>query len=96
MATRPVAGGAAAGWLTAESALTAAASRVLALVDQHPDIHTREPVAGLVQTWHEGVPRLGFARQWFNEAARIHDEALAQFPTRLLVPLFGFGPAGRI
>ncbi len=96
MAARPVPAGAAARWLAAESALTSAASRVLALVEQHPDVSAREPVAGLVRAWHEEAPRLGFARQLFNEAARSHDEALAQFPTRLLVPLFGFGPAGRI
>ncbi len=96
MASRPLPDGAVANWIAAESALTAAASGVLALVEQHATVRAAEPVAGLVQGWHEAGPRLGFARQLFNESARAHDEALAQFPTRLLVPLFSFRPAGRI
>jgi LemA protein len=53
-------------------------------------------VAGIVRAWHEREPRLAFARQLFNDAAQTYDAALVQFPTRLLVRLFGFGPAGRL
>ena len=83
-------------WVAAESALTAAASRIFALLEQHAELRAQEPVAGIVRAWHEREPRLAFARQLFNEAARTYDAALVQFPTRLLVRLFGFGPAGRL
>jgi LemA protein len=36
------------------------------------------------------------ARQWFNDAAASHDAAIAQWPTRLLVPAFRFSAAGRL
>ena len=49
-----------------------------------------------VVAWGALEPRLVYRRQKFNEAAFIYNEALAQFPTRLLVPLFGFRRAGRI
>ena len=41
-------------------------------------------------------PRLGFARQLFNDAAQAYNDAARQFPTRLLTHLFGFGTAGRL
>jgi LemA protein len=96
MSARHAPAAAAAQWLAAESALTAAASRVFALLEQQPALVAQEPLAGLVRTWRELTPRLGFARQLFNDAASSYDEALAEFPTRLLVRLFGFGRAGRI
>ena len=40
--------------------------------------------------------RLAAARQGFNDAAQAYDAAIAQFPTRLLVPWFGFERAGRL
>ncbi|MDO8419132.1 MAG: LemA family protein [Rubrivivax sp.] len=96
MAARPVAEDRASDWVAAESALTAAASRTLALVEQQAELRAREPVAGLVHAWRELEPRLVFRRQKFNEAAFTYNAALAQFPTRLLVALFGFRRAGRI
>lgn len=96
LAARTVADGAAAHWVTAESALTAAASRVFALLDQHVELRSQEPVSSLVAAWRALEPRLLFRRQKFNEAAFTYNAALAQFPTRLLVPLFGFRRAGRI
>jgi LemA protein len=96
MASRVAAEGTAASWVAAEGALTAAASRVFALLEQHAELRTQEPMAGIVRTWHEREPRLAFARQLFNEAAQSYNAALAQFPTRLLVRLFGFRRAGRL
>jgi len=93
---RAVAAAEAAQWVAAESALTAAASRIFALLEQHAELRAREPVAGIVHTWHEVEPRLVFRRQKFNEAAFTYNAALEQFPTRLLVSLFGFRRAGRI
>jgi LemA protein len=39
--------------------------------------------------------RLAAARRSFNDAAQSYDDAIAQFPTRLLVRWFGFQRAGR-
>lgn len=39
--------------------------------------------------------RLADARERFNDSGQTYDRAIAQFPTRLVVPLFGFRRAGR-
>ncbi len=46
--------------------------------------------------WHANEQRLAFARQAFNAAVDAYNAALAQFPTRLLRPLFGFAPAAQV
>lgn len=40
--------------------------------------------------------RLVFRRQLYNQAAHHYNEAVQQFPTRLLTPLFRFAPAGTL
>jgi LemA protein len=96
MAARPVDTGRAQAWVTAESALAAAASRVFALLEQHEALCAQASVAEPAAAWHAGQARLPFARQLFNEAADAYDEAATLFPTRVLVRLFGFRRAGRL
>jgi LemA protein len=96
MGERPVSQRGAAAWVAAESALAAASARVFALLDQHPELARSEALAPLVAAWREGQGRLPFARQLFNDAADAYNEALAIYPTRLLAPMFGFRPAGRL
>ena len=74
----------------AESTLSAALARVLALQEQRPSLAALEPLAAL----HDATLRIGFARQLFNDAVRSYNDAAHQFPTRLLTALFGFGSAG--
>ena len=96
MGAHPLAAAAAAAWLAAETALAAAASRVLALLEQHTELRADAAVLALVATWREGELRLGFARQMFDAAAQTYNEAAAQWPTRWLARLFGFSAAARI
>jgi LemA protein len=83
-------------WVAAESALAAATSRVMALLEQDLELRSRPEVAAPAAALRDMQSRLAFARQAFNEAAAEHDSALALFPTRLLVPVFRFVPAGRL
>jgi LemA protein len=93
---RPVRPEATAALVRAESAMSSAGARVLALLDLDAALRDREEVAPLVAQWRESEPRLAFARQLFNEAVQAYNDAAAQWPTRLLVPVYGFGPAGRL
>ncbi|MBA4176697.1 MAG: LemA family protein [Leptothrix sp. (in: Bacteria)] len=93
---RPVAPVHTTAWVGTEVALSAAASRVLALLEQQPELRQHEAIAMPVLGWLESSKRLRFARQLYNEAAAPYDEAIATFPTRLLVRAFRFGPAGRL
>jgi LemA protein len=94
--SRPLRPAPAAAWVAAEAAHAAAASRVFALLDHDAELRRLEPVATHAALWRDAESRLAFSRQLFNDAAQTYDEAIQPFPTRLLLPLFGFGPAGRI
>ncbi len=96
MSARPVIESQAATWVAAEAGVAAAASRVFALVEQSAEVLTIEPVATGAARWREAEARLTFARQLFNEAGETYNAAIALFPTRLLLPLFRFGRAGRL
>jgi LemA protein len=54
-------------------------------------VKTRSALAELAEI----EPRLRFARQSFNDAVGAYNQAIVQFPTRLLMSLFGFEPASR-
>jgi LemA protein len=96
LAQRPVAVDAAAQWVQAESALASRASRVLALLEQQPQVRDAPAVAALLQAWREADAQQGFARRLFDGAARAYNEAARQVPTRWLVRMYGFGPAGLV
>ena len=96
MAARPIAEPHAQAWVAAETALAAAASRVLALLDQQAELRSTDPVTALLTTWHDGQARLPFARQFFNDAAAAYNGAVALFPTHLVAKGFGLGRAGLI
>ena len=48
------------------------------------------------QQLQELAPRLGYARQVFNDAAETYNSAVDEFPTRLLTQFFGFRPTARL
>lgn len=93
---KPVAVQAAAQWVQAEAALAARASRVLALLDQQPDVRDGAAVGALLVAWREAEAELGFARRVFDLAAGAYNQAAQQWPTCWLVRLYGFGLAGTV
>lgn len=96
MKSHPLSPAAVTGWRHAESALASAASRVLALLDQHAELRSAPAVATAVATWQLAESRLVYGCQVFDAAVVAYNEASAQLPTRWLLRLFGFEPAGRL
>lgn len=96
MAARPVEEAHATAWLAAENQVSAATTRLFALMEHHPALRQDETVGVSERAWREAQNRLAFARQLFNDAAQVYNAAIVLFPTRLLTPMFRFGPAGRI
>ncbi len=94
--TRPAMAPRAAALVSAEAALQATLSRLLALLEQRTDLAGADDLAPHVAALRDTGQRLAFARQLFNDAVRSYNEAAHQFPTRLLSSLFGFGPAGTL
>lgn len=67
-----------------------ALSRLLVTVEQYPQLKANEGFMNL-QAQLEGTEnRINVARNTFNEAARIYNEKVRQFPTKLAAMIFGF------
>ena len=67
-----------------------ALSRLLVTVEQYPQLKANEGFINL-QAQLEGTEnRINVARNKFNEAARIYNEKVRQFPTKLAAMIFGF------
>ena len=67
-----------------------ALSRLLVTVEQYPQLKANEGFMNL-QAQLEGTEnRINVARNKFHEAARIYNEKVRQFPTKLAAMIFGF------
>ncbi|MBV8037454.1 LemA family protein [Roseateles sp.] len=82
------------GSLAVASALHAAAlTRLLSLLDHQAELRSESGIDGLVSELKLIERQRAFARQVFNQAVAQYNEALHQFPTRLLANLYGFSEA---
>jgi LemA protein len=93
---RPARAAAAASLASAEAALNATVARVLNQVESDPALHAQETVATQMMALFAFGPRLIEARQRFNQAGTAYNQAIGQFPTRLLAPVFRFEAAGTL
>jgi len=85
-----------AGLALAERVLAAALERLHALLDQHAELRAEPAVQAHVAELSVLDQRLSFRRQLFNQATHRYNEAVGQFPTSLLAPLFRFEQAGTL
>lgn len=80
----------------AEQVLAGSLARLRALIDLSREAAAEAGVGPIVDELDALEQKLGFARQLFNAAAVGYNDAVRQFPTRLLAPLFRFSPAGQL
>jgi LemA protein len=79
------------GTLAVASALHAAAvTRLLSLLDHQAELRSEPEVDALVSELKLIERQRAFTRQVFNQAVGQYNEALQQFPTRVLANLYGF------
>ncbi|MFO1218381.1 MAG: LemA family protein [Burkholderiaceae bacterium] len=78
----------------AEDALGTTVARLLNQVQADESLATVDDVSAQLMALFETGPLLLQARQRFNQAGRAYNEAIQQFPTSLLVPVFRFESAG--
>lgn len=82
------------GSLAVASAVQAAAlTRLLSLIEHHGELQGQTEVFALVDELKLIERQRTFARQVFNQAVGQYNEALQQFPTRILASLYGFAQA---
>lgn len=74
----------------AQSQLSGALSRLLATVEDYPELQANQNFRDL-QTQLEGTEnRIATERQRFNEAAQQYNTSIRSFPTNIFAGLFGF------
>lgn len=78
----------------AEALIGSSLTRLLALIDHHPELRHDEAVRPQLRALAAAGPAAEFARKAFNEAAGRYNAAIEQFPTRLLNRFFRFERAG--
>lgn len=92
--SRPSRAAAVASLSSAEGALNATVARLLNQVEADAALHTDDEVATRMMALFALGPQLIEARGRFNQAGVVYNDAIHQFPTRLLAPVFRFDRAG--
>lgn len=90
---KPAQAALAAQFVTADQQLASTLIRLRALLEHDP-LRQRDDVAAWLRELQEADQRVVFARQLFNDAVNTYNEAAHQWPTRILVKLYGFEDAG--
>ncbi len=90
---RPYAGDPVASLGVASAVHAAALTRLMSLLDHHAELREHAELFALVDELKMIERQRSFARQLFNQAVGRFNEAITQFPTRILASLFGFREA---
>ncbi|MCH7343426.1 LemA family protein [Pelomonas sp. CA6] len=90
---RPYAADPVAQLAVATAVHAAAVTRLMSLVEHHLELATDPEVAPLVDELKMVERQRAFSRQVFNKAVAQYNEAVGQFPTRVLTSFFGFSEA---
>lgn len=80
----------------AEQALDGSLARLMAVVENYPELKADETLRELSEELTSTENRIAFARQAFNDAALDYNNAAQQFPTNLVAGVFGFKEAGML
>ena len=85
--------GSVAATATAETQLTGALGRLLAVVEAYPDLKATANVSQLQEELTATENKIGFSRQLYNDTATQYNTAQQTFPTMLFAGMAGASPA---
>lgn len=85
--------GSVAATAAAETQLTGALSRLLAVVEAYPDLKATANVSQLQEELTATENKIGFSRQLYNDTATQYNTAQQTFPTMLFAGMAGASPA---
>lgn len=71
----------------------AALTRLVSLVEHQAALNSDAELTAILEELKQIERQRGFARQVFNQAVTSYNEAVRQFPTRVLMSFVGFGEA---
>lgn len=70
-----------------------ALTRLVSLVEHHAELSLEPALSAILEELKLVERQRAFARQVFNQAVSAYNEAVQQFPTRVLMSFFGFREA---
>ena len=76
--------------LGAESGLTGALSRLMAVSEAYPDLKANQNMMQLTEELTSTENKISFARQAFNDAVMIYNTTRETFPNVIFAGMFGF------
>jgi LemA protein len=74
----------------AQSGLTSALSRLLAVFERYPDLKANENFKELINELERTENRINVERNRFNEEARLFNTEVKQFPAKFFASMLGF------
>ena len=74
----------------AEGELSALLGRLMAIIEQYPELKGNEEVARLMEELTATENRIAFARQHYNDMVEKYNTAIQVFPKNIIASLFNF------
>ena len=93
MAAHPEDPSAMKGLLGAETILSGAMTRFMALAEAYPDLKANENMGRLTEELTSTENKVAFARQAFNDSVMVYNDKREQFPAVVFAGMFSFLPA---
>src|SRR5438067_10110779 len=81
------------GLAQAEGALGGALARLLAVLEQHPDLKANQNVLGLQEELSSTENKVAFSRQAYNDSVMEYNTKRESFPDNIFAGMFGFTAA---
>ena len=79
--------------LGAESGLTGALSRLMAVSEAYPDLKANQNMMQLTEELTSTENKISFARQAYNDSVMVYNTTRETFPNVVFAPMFGFTAA---
>jgi LemA protein len=73
-----------------ENALTSALRTLFAVAEAYPDLKANQNFLSLQEELANTENKIGFARQYYNDAAKQYKNRVEMFPSNLVASVFGF------
>ncbi len=77
---------------SAENAITSGLGKLLAVVENYPDLKASENFLALQEELTGTESKIAYARQFYNEQVRLLNTRIQTFPSSVLANTFGFKP----
>ena len=77
----------------AETALTGALGRLMAVAEAYPDLKANQNMLAIQEELTSTENKIAFARQAYNDSVTVYNTGREKFPTNIVAGMFNFGPA---